>query len=287
VDKLSHDGAFSFIGDDMASRRFTDEQEEKIKERYLAGESERGLARSLGVSRDCIHGALSRQRTKRRTPAERNRLYSVNGNAFDVIDTEHKAYFLGLLYADGSVYKRSLCFSQKERDEILVKRLKAFLQSGHPIKKTMAKCNGKEYPQRRIFVTDEHLVDRLRELGIVAHRPTHKETVRQIPTELHRHFIRGFFDGDGSAYTKPGLSFVGRLPFVEWIHRTIGTTNGRNINKHTISHVYYLKYGSKQNSSLVESKRACRFRKALFSSWWDKSVTLSPTRIVILLTTNA
>jgi hypothetical protein len=32
--------------------------------------------------------------------------YSINENYFSVIDTPSKAYWLGFLFADGSVYKR-------------------------------------------------------------------------------------------------------------------------------------------------------------------------------------
>lgn len=233
----------------MAGRILTDLQEEDARLLYLAGNSERQVAGHLGVSRDCIRGALRRQGVRPRTREKANRLYSVNGNVFDVIDTEHKAYFLGLLYADGCVVRRSLEFSQNEKDSILTKRLKMFLQSEHPIKETVATCDGKQYAQAKICITDKHLADRLRELGILPQRPSHKSTVIQIPTHLHRHFVRGFFDGDGCAQTKPGLSFVGRLDFMKWVQGTVGTES--SIYKHPKSRVYYLRYASKKRAMPV------------------------------------
>ena len=234
------------------SRLFTDEQEVQIAKMYLEGKSERQLERDLKVSRDCIHGALCRQKVEFRSPAERNRLYQVNASAFDIIDSEHKAYFLGLIYADGSVTKRSLSFSQKRQDRVLVERLKVFLQSEHPLNDVMQKCEGKEYPQTRFYATERHLAGRLKTLGVLPKRPRHDLVTSAITPELERHFIRGYFDGDGCAHKRPrmGISFVGQLGLLEWIRNRfiyMGVSKkDAPITKHAKSDIYYLVYLSKK-----------------------------------------
>ena len=234
----------------MPGRKYTDEFEEEIARWYQEGKGERQLAKELQVSRNCIHGALGRQKTEFRSPGERNRLYQVDAHAFDVIDTEHKAYFLGLLYADGNVHKRTVKLSQKRQDRILVERLKKFLKSEHPIDEQMQLCKGKRYPQSRIMVTEGHLASRLKSLGILPGRPSHKSTVGAIPEPLRIHFIRGYFDGDGSAHTTPGLSFAGSEPFLEWIRAVLFSMGvskeDATITKHTTAQIYYLYYSSKK-----------------------------------------
>lgn len=53
-------------------------------------------------------------------------------NFFKVIDTEEKAYFLGIMFSDGSVSKNQ--FYLKLKDEDVVLKFKNALKCGYPIR---------------------------------------------------------------------------------------------------------------------------------------------------------
>ncbi len=135
--------------------------------------------------------------------------YFVNQNYFDVIDNEWKAYWLGFLYADGTnriaynekkhkmsyTVKLGLCAEDKNHLE----KFKNSIQSESPIKDRMVKFNGKIYPSCDLSVCNQHFSESLSLLGCVPNKSLILKfpTFNQVPDNLIRHFIRGYFDGDG------------------------------------------------------------------------------------------
>ena len=67
-----------------------------------------------------------------KTRYSRKGRYRININFFKTIDSEIKAYFLGLMYSDGSVTKNQ--FYLKLKDEDVVVKFKEALECEHPIK---------------------------------------------------------------------------------------------------------------------------------------------------------
>lgn len=237
----------------MPARNFTDSEEEQIGKIYLVGHSARAIARAYDKSHHIsIVAALERQDIEQRSPAERNRLYRLDPYAFDEIDNEHKAYWLGFLYADGCVHKRSLQVSLKREDKEQLIKLKSFLQSEAPIKnvKVGASNTDQKYKQALFCVTERHLAERLKTLGIVVSRPDHLSMVENTPVELYHHLIRGYFDGDGSARKSPSIVFCGSKSLLTWIRDTIAQSVDVNphltVTKHTIADLYYLYFSGRR-----------------------------------------
>jgi hypothetical protein len=136
--------------------------------------------------------------------------YTVNENYFSVIDTEKKAYFLGLLYADGTNYigKRNRFELQlTEKDRELVDALKEDIEyTGpvHVIKSHIApnKDFTKEYickPLIRLNISSKKICEDLYNLGVFNNKTFKLQfpTEEQVPKELVWHFLRGYTDGDG------------------------------------------------------------------------------------------
>jgi hypothetical protein len=230
------------------TRHFTDSEEAEIAKIYKAGFSARAIARAYHLpGKQAIMGALRRQKVIQRSPAERNRLYKLNPHKFDAIDHEHKAYWLGFLYADGNVYReRTLKLSLKVADIRHVEKLRDFLESESPVKTIQQKCAGKYYPQARVEFTDQHLAARLMNLGIVKGRPNFHPAIDSMPISLHSHFLRGFWDGDGGASRNPGsgINFCGHEDFLIWIRAYMsehaGTNPNLKVSKHVTANLYYL-----------------------------------------------
>jgi hypothetical protein len=180
-----------------------------------------------------------------------------NENFFDKIDTEEKAYWLGFIYADGCVSHRKTTdvfeIKLSEKDKIHLEKLKLALDSEHSIGTYISSCGyniGKKYCS--FSIVNQHLVDSLVEKGVL-YCKTHilkfpDET--QVPQNLINHFIRGYFDGDGSIYCLEengagGMSFVGTKNMLEGIlsefKHVIPTTT--QIYKYKNKDVYDLKIG--------------------------------------------
>lgn len=262
----------------MPRRNFTDSEEEQIARIYLAGHSARAITRAYGLSHHIsIVAALRRQGIKQRSPAERNRIYKLNPCAFDKIDSEDAAYWLGFLYADGCVHRRSLQVALKEQDKEQLIKLKAFLKSEALIKHIKVRSsdtNVKKYKQVTFYVTDRNLSERLKALGIIAGRPDHRPMIKETPGELYHHLIRGYFDGDGSARKSPSISFCGSEELLAWIRHIIAQSAGTNpdlkITKHVTANLYYL--------DLSGRKQALRVAEYLYR---DSTVWLARKRDVI------
>ena len=242
----------------MPPRRFTDEQEIELGKLYLSGVSTREIARRLNLpGKDSILGALRRRGIEQRSPSERNRLYSLNPNVFDIINNEHVAYWWGYLWADGYVHRRSLIVSTKDKDCEIAENIKVFMESNSPTKHYIHKIGEKSYPTCFIEFTDQHLVDSLKLLGVTTGRPSIIPILMYLPDNLTNHWIRGYFDGDGSATKSRCISFCGDRKLLNWIREVAsdkcGTNPGLSVHKHRTANLHYLSFSWKNPSlSLVE-----------------------------------
>ena len=150
-----------------------------------------------------------------------------NENIFDEIDTEEKAYWLGFIYADGyisnnvtCVYKNVFEVSLKLSD---IKQLYKFNTFMEHIKTNIITDDHR----CRWSIMNSHLWNKLNEYGCVPNKSTklifpNKNIFKN--SELLRHFIRGYFDGDGCITfhkyihtVSPAISVIGTKQFLEKI----------------------------------------------------------------------
>lgn len=129
-----------------------------------------------------------------------------NENVFDSIDTEEKAYWLGYIFADGTIsshksetkerFAFELCTCEKDRNHL--EKFNSFIgYEGINIKEGKVKLGDKTFTRYRWVIGNRHLWEALNSLGCVPN----KSLILKfpiIPENLKRHFIRGYFDGDGS-----------------------------------------------------------------------------------------
>ena len=182
--------------------KFNDEQLLDIKESYLNGESTVKIGKRYGTSHQPILKALKRMNVER-TPRKFNRKYSLNENYFDKIDTPNKAYILGLLYADGSntISKSTISISLQEEDGYLLEKIRKEIQSEKPLE-YLDYSDKHDYGfnyknQYRLLFFSCHMCKVLNDLGMIPNKSLKLE-VPDLKQDLYSHFIRGYFDGDGS-----------------------------------------------------------------------------------------
>ena len=172
-------------------RKITEKEKDSIIESYLKGKTINYIGGKFHLQSHMIKNIL-----KERNIEIRQKIYN---NYFEQIDTEEKAYWLGFLYADGSINKSAVDLTLQERDK---NHLEKFLYSIHAdvlIKDKNVILNNKEYKNKRITIHDSKMVLDLIKCGCTENKSfTIRFPDKDIPNNLRNHFIRGYFDGDGS-----------------------------------------------------------------------------------------
>lgn len=143
---------------------------------------------------------------------------------FDDIATENQSYWLGFIYADGSVRLGNaprLALNVKPSDFYHVQRFQEEIGSRHkPYKMKSAKA---VEGTMRVDISSVSIVR-----GLVSHG-CHPNKMYDLipPTDLAKklipHFIRGFWDGDGSVgkygkYRQLHMSATGTDAMINWVH---------------------------------------------------------------------
>lgn len=139
------------------------------------------------------------------------RKYHLNEDYFKNIDTEEKAYWLGFICADGNISSTNrmtkslrLRINLHEKDKDMLIKFRDAIQSNYPIRHFVSNkgVEGLESPQVKIEVNSNKLGDSLLNLGLTFNK-TYSLDMPKINDCFKRHFIRGYFDGDGSiSYSK-------------------------------------------------------------------------------------
>lgn len=173
----------------------------------------------------------------------RRAMKSFNIHYFDKIDTEEKAYWLGFLFADGAITQHKKSYDIE---------LSLNINDKEHVEK-YAKAIGKDYVNNnstyrsRCIVGSKHMFNILSSYGCT----TKKSLTLKFPNEsifedksLIRHFIRGYFDGDGclsfgnKEHTIPAVSILGTEDFLNGIQLIYksnknlrNNSKGQNITK--------------------------------------------------------
>ena len=171
---------------------------ENILELYTSGKTPIEIAEQLGctlsnVSRRLKKAGVHIKRDYAKTRYSRISRYKVNETYFDNIDTEDKAYFLGLMMSDGCVSNN--CFYIKLIDEDILLKFKECLECENQVIFTQAP-NPNWNNSYKLTICSKYMCKALEKLGCTKNK-TKTLKFPNIKKELYRHFIRGFFDGDG------------------------------------------------------------------------------------------
>jgi len=173
---------------------------------YKEGASAASICQVLPYTPHTILSHLRKQGIKIR--GKGGYKHPFNERYFQTIDTEEKAYYLGFLMADGCVIERvnsqpAIALQLKDTDTYILEHLKRELAIDHKIE------HDDNRGHSNLRLCSATMAEDLKQYGIVP-RKTGREIFPRtlIPDELCRHFVRGFFDGDGwitltSSHGKP------------------------------------------------------------------------------------
>jgi hypothetical protein len=200
---------------------------------YNSGLSSLEVARILNVSKRLVLLRLKKSGTTRRSLAEALRTYVIKDDYFNIIDTEHKAYWLGFMLADANIgehgrYGKSKalrCTLQRRDRQHLVRFLKD-IGTDKPIQDITAinRKSGKGYPASFVRITCTRLCDDLLRHGWHEFKENGDVAIlNTVDKELRYHLIRGLVDGDGwIVKRKYGIGFCDlHKSIVQWVRQHI------------------------------------------------------------------
>lgn len=135
--------------------------------------------------------------------------YSFNEHYFDVIDDEHKAYWIGFIWADGYMAIRNrnnhtsyeFKLALADHDYRHIEKFNDDIEGSYEVKHYG--CNGfagkSKAMEARILITNQYFGKLLvNDYGIIPNRTDCSGLLSHIPSHLMKHFIRGLIDADGS-----------------------------------------------------------------------------------------
>lgn len=198
----------------------------------------------LGVPKSIVEKIYSEIRPKKE-------LLKLDVNYFENIDSENKAYWLGFLYADCGISIRSegkIDFDlQLQYDDYnhLVKFKNDIGYSGDIKEKTIKD----KYKICRISISRYDFCKHIVNQGCVPKKSLILERPKNISDDLVKHFIRGYFDGDGclcitdKTFISSMLGTDDVLNYIyEHISKNIDLSFGKNVYEDKRSKIKELRF---------------------------------------------
>lgn len=187
------------------TRNWSEEDKQWIIDSYInQGLTCSEISRKYGAKPNTISKYLKLWGVEIKGNLSKNRL--LKEDYFDKIDTPEKAYFLGLLLADGSVIldairNPNIQLELVETDVDMLYRFRDALNSnaGFYYNKRRNRANG----TYRLSFRSKKIAEALEKFNIIPNK-TYETKEVIFPDKYKIDFIRGYVDGDGSIYFSNG-----------------------------------------------------------------------------------
>ncbi len=232
----------------------------KITTLYLAGKTVEEIGKEININPATVNywaRKLGITRPNGKVP-------DCNQDYFEKIDSSSKAYFLGLLYADGGYLRKvskngridlSLSLELKKEDAYIIEEFKNQLESSLPVREIVREeimtSNGKEYSFTKnncyFRIGCKKLISDLISWGCIENKTKELSNVPDIEKEYLRYFLLGFYDGDGIASVgeRTYMGFCGTEEMMKNISLLLNQELNLRIKKsyyNKSNHIYYLQY---------------------------------------------
>jgi len=180
------------------------EQEQQVLALYKSTQFIGEIAKEVGIDRHAVSQVLRENPSSGYDPTtSRRHTYFYDERFFRTIDNEARAYFFGLLASDGWLKHENdracaVCISLHEQDVKILNRFSATFgqQAPHP----------KYKPSKQQYRLEFHSAQMCQDLeakGFGRDKTFSLGDIAQfVPSELHKHFVRGVFDGDGGWFVE-------------------------------------------------------------------------------------
>lgn len=215
------------------------------------------------ISKELKHSwdTIKRDLVNRNIEIKKNRNQYCNGNGinenlFKEISDSDSAYWLGFLYADGSIRKdgNEITLDLQEKDKKTIEDFHKYCNNKNTIRTHVIKRNDKVYKSFVSSFSNKQVKDNLMKLGCIPKKsltltfPTEK----QVPQEYIYDFVRGYIDGDGYIqydYQKHRYRIVilGTKNFLQGLIQRLNLFEHIYIYQDSNSNIYSLTISNKEN----------------------------------------
>lgn len=168
----------------------------KAAEMYFEGIPLLHIYNNTHIESRTLERYLKNNGYRLRNKLEQQKNNNLDENYFENIDTEEKAYWLGFLFADGSIsiaegsQRITLELSNIDYDHL--EKLKSSLKATHKI------YSRKNREISSLQIASKKMTDDLISYGCIIDKTNYGYIdLNKIPNRLYNHFMRGFSDGDG------------------------------------------------------------------------------------------
>lgn len=179
--------------------------DKKIIQMYSDGISMHKIGEIMHFAETTVREILVENNVHIKNMSEAKRIYNINENYFNNIDTPNKAYILGLLYADGnrSGCSNTIAIRLQERDKSILEGIKKELNAEVPLRFIDCSNLPNRQNQYLLSITNEQIAKDLYKYGIVPNKEFKLKFPDWLDDNLLPHFIRGYLDGDGFISANP------------------------------------------------------------------------------------
>lgn len=174
---------------------------------------------------------------------------------FSNINSCDKAYFLGLIFADGSIRsfnnKKNLSITLTETDSYI---LELFNKYANLNSKLFISHKEDLKPRKGLSIHSSQIYNDLITLGVEENKSKKLMIIPKIRTKLIPHFIRGYFDGDGIAKSNGSIGFCGDYNMLSFIKEQLIEKCNVKDNKITFNksnNIYYIQWSSKKDRKAI------------------------------------
>ena len=234
---------------------------------YNNGMNGTQLSKRYAVSSVSIYNFLNKNGITMRDSSECHTIYTINETFFKSINTEEKAYWLGFISGDGTIYdsvsESSLVIALKKEDIQHLFLFRKNVEATNPVTTHMSKVKGKTYESCRIAIFNRIFVKNIIALGVLPNKSHTLSMCDKIPPNLRRHYWRGLVDADGSLLrdTREGR----KDPY------TVGLVGSKSIVESFGDFVY---------ESNIKTKAKCRKSKSIFAIRFSGNAGYAVTRLL-------
>lgn len=269
---ISYYKIYKYLNSEGITKKFSNWEiyKPRILNLYNKGLSKITISKELNIYVDVIDKFLKDEGILIRKTSEINRKNFFNENYFEKIDTFDKAYFLGLLYADGNVYlkRNRVQINLATEDSYILSLFSKYINSTAKLYKD--NNNYKLILDSKIITNDLIKLGCIPSKSLILKFPTEQ----QVPKEYMSHFIRGYFDGDGciSITKTKQVNITGSFDFINGLKEYLtknenikfGVFNKRykdninsagTINLSRFSHTDFFNYIYKNKNDLFLSRK--------------------------------
>jgi hypothetical protein len=252
---------------------------EQVRQAYKLYIKQNKTIVKLAVIYHCDPSTISRrfklQGFKIKPQSDYKRRYWIDQKYFDNIDSEHKAYFLGFLYADGTNNESTgqVRIGLRVQDIEILQKL-----SQKIYKKDRVKIYKKSPNLAYLVFNNKNMSKQLAQKGCMKNKTFKLTFPNFIEDHLLPHFMRGFFDGDGSlsySNTKQKTGYVGKKFYLSFTSTTNMLYGISKLLEDKFQANYYItKRWKERNNDNYSLKMTSVAKMELFCDWMYKDATI-------------